>query len=61
MKIEENVMSVDMSKFTIAEPTRICLVCKRKENPLSDTVNTDKAWLCDRCELALNKLVSITN
>lgn len=45
----------------IAEPTRQCLVCGRKENSAADIVHTDKAWLCEDCKMALQKIVSLVN
>ena len=41
-------------------PTQACLVCGCKENPTSDIVFTDKAWLCDKCRAALLKVVEET-
>ena len=60
MRVAEKVISVDMPIFTISEPTRICLVCERKEEPLANAVYTDKAWLCGKCKAALLKVVEET-
>lgn len=57
MNYSGHIISVDMSQYTITEPTRQCLVCGRKEDPYSDTVYTDKAWLCDECRGALVQVV----
>ena len=60
MKIEEHIITVDLSKET-AEPTHICLVCECKENPLADIAYSDKAWLCEKCKRALQKTVWFAN
>jgi hypothetical protein len=38
-------------------PTRICMVCECKENPEAEIAYSDKAWLCEKCKKALQKLV----
>lgn len=56
MKIEGKTITIDISN-TVAEPTRVCLVCECKEHPLANFVYKDKAWLCDKCRAALLKVV----
>lgn len=60
MRVAEKVISVDTPTFTISQPTRMCLVCERMEEPLAKAVCTDKAWLCDKCKAALLKVVEET-
>lgn len=59
MKIEQKTITIDISN-DVAEPTRVCLICECKENPLSNYVYTDKTWLCDKCRAALLKVVKET-
>jgi hypothetical protein len=42
---------------TSEPPSKICLICNRKELPKSIILRTDVAWLCDRCRNALLKVV----
>lgn len=59
MKIEQKMITIDTSNDVVA-PTRVCLVCECKENPLTNVVYTGKAWLCDKCRAALLKVVKET-
>lgn len=56
MKMEGKTATIDISNDA-AEPTRACLVCECKENPLSNLVYINKTWLCDKCRAALLKVV----
>lgn len=58
MRIAQETITIDISNDVVAEPTRVCLVCERKENPLSNLVYTDRVWLCDKCRAALLKVVN---
>lgn len=60
MKAEKKTITADISNSVAATPTRVCLVCDCKENPLSNYVYTDKSWLCDKCRAALLKVVKET-
>lgn len=48
-----------MKAFEMAkkEPTLVCLVCEKPENPFSEVANTGKAWLCGECRRALRSFV----
>lgn len=59
MKMEEKTRTIDISNDA-AEPTRACLVCECKENPLSNLVYINKIWLCDKCRAALLRVVQET-
>lgn len=59
MSFINHIQIADMAKYATTEPTRQCLVCECKENPLADTVCTGTAWLCEDCKTALQKTVSL--
>lgn len=44
-------------RTTIELPSKMCLICNRKEFPEAVASRTDVAWLCDRCRNALLKVV----
>lgn len=50
-------IKVDPIDYVIEEPTRQCLVCKRKEYPSAPMVDTSKAWLCLTCKGVLQSII----
>lgn len=59
MRKKQETITINISNI-VEEPTRDCLVCGCKENPLSNIVYTDNIWLCDNCRAALLKVVKET-
>lgn len=59
MKKEQKTITIDILK-DITVPSRVCLVCERKEYPLADFVYINNPWLCDKCRAALLKVVEET-
>lgn len=46
-------------KIEYSKPTRLCLVCERRENPNASIVDAGKAWLCPECKAALQTFVEV--
>lgn len=53
-------ITIDAPRGTTAAPTRVCLVCDRKEDDTVSMVDGRAAWLCDRCREALLNVVKET-
>ena len=60
MKVTKDYAIVNPVDHMDYQPTRLCLVCERKECPNTPIVDTDKAWLCPKCKAALQFIVDET-
>ena len=44
--------------YCTTEPTRRCLLCGNKENSLAETIDDNKAWICDNCKSAFFRVIN---